>query len=63
MYRDSFSIFFLIPVLSEHFSQAVYLWGYPTDEVYNEVAIEKPDVVIIEFDGTLSGFFKLIYIK
>jgi len=47
MYRDSFTSY-LIPFLSDHFSQAVYLNSYPTDELYYDITIEKPDVVIIE---------------
>ena len=62
MYRDSFTNW-LIPFLSDHFSQAVYLWAFPTDELYNDVALEKPDVVIIEFTERYINFLSMILSK
>jgi hypothetical protein len=59
MYRDSFTIA-LIPFLSDHFSYAAYLWAYPTDELYYDVAIEKPDVVIIEFTERYLHFLSKV---
>jgi hypothetical protein len=61
MYRDSFTTT-LIPFLSDHFSYAAYLWAYPTDELYYDVAIEKPDVVIIEFTERHLKYLKKILI-
>jgi hypothetical protein len=59
MYMDSFGPY-LRPLLSDHFSQAVYLWAYPTDALYFDIAIEKPDVVIIEFTERYIFFLKMI---
>jgi len=57
MYRDSFANG-LAPELSEQFSQAVYLSAVPTNELYYDVDIEKPDVVIIEFTERNLFLFK-----
>ncbi len=46
VFRDSFAGR-LIPFLSEHFSRASYLWQNEFD--FDEIAREKPDVVIQEF--------------
>jgi alginate O-acetyltransferase complex protein AlgJ len=59
MYMDSFGPY-LRPLLSDHFSQAFYLWAYPTDALYFDIAIEKPDVVIIEFTERYLFFLKMI---
>jgi alginate O-acetyltransferase complex protein AlgJ len=48
MYRDSFATA-LIPFLSDHFSLAVYHRSYYKNELYEDVASEKPNVVIVEF--------------
>jgi len=48
MFRDSFATR-LIPLLSEHFSRAVYLWQYNFDPAVVEA--EHPDVVIEEWVG------------
>jgi SGNH hydrolase-like domain, acetyltransferase AlgX len=48
MYGDSFSNI-LRPLLADNFSQAVTLQAYPTDKLYSDIEIEKPDVVIVEF--------------
>lgn len=45
IFRDSFAMA-LIPFLSDHFSQAVYVWDFNVDEAL--IAAEKPDVVILE---------------
>ena len=48
IFRDSFTSP-LVPFLSEHFSRIVYLWQ--NDFVVEEVAEERPDVVIYEIVG------------
>ena len=63
MYRDSFATA-LIPFLSDNFSQAVYMNSYYKDELYSDVALEKPDVVIVEFteryfDYMIKVMFKI----
>jgi hypothetical protein len=57
MYRDSFSSY-LVPLLSDHFSRAIYLWAYPTDDVYSYIEAEKPDVVIIEITERSLDFLR-----
>ena len=59
MSRNSFTSD-LAPLLSDHFSQAVYLWSFPTAELYNDIAIEKPDVVIIEMTERYLDHLKTI---
>jgi alginate O-acetyltransferase complex protein AlgJ len=59
MYRDSFSIY-LIPFLSNHFSQAVYLWAYPADDLYIYIENVKPDIIIFEFTERLLFILELI---
>jgi alginate O-acetyltransferase complex protein AlgJ len=53
--RDSFGEA-LLPLLSEHFSRAVYLWwsaGFPAEAI----AREKPDILVIELvERTLSTY-------
>jgi hypothetical protein len=48
VFRDSF-VSPLVPFLSEHFSRAVYLWQ--KDVVAEQIAEEKPDVVLYEMVG------------
>jgi hypothetical protein len=54
IFRDSFA-HELMPFLSEHFRQVVYLWPYPSTpremRVFDKAAVEaiKPDLVIDEF--------------
>ena len=54
VFRDSFA-HELVPFLSEHFKQAVYLWPYPSNpresRVFDWATVEatKPDLVIDEF--------------
>ena len=50
IYHDSF-FFTMIPLLSEHFSHAVYVQNYLGGGLWNTswVDEEKPDIVIIEF--------------
>jgi hypothetical protein len=45
MFRDSFAIA-LQPFLSDHFSNAVFIWSFFGDESYYDT--EKPDIVILE---------------
>ncbi len=57
MLHDSFGPF-LVPFLSDHFSRAVYLWAYPSNETF--YTSERPDVVVLEYTERYLQF--LFYI-
>ncbi len=45
-FKDSF-MNVMIPYLSEHFEESIYIWDYKFDE--DLIAKEKPDIVVTEF--------------